>query len=174
MTMANIEVKGYKEAVAILQQMPVVMRNRMLVTSLRNAAKPMLRSAKAQAPTRSGELKKMLRIVRLRKTDSPTEVAVTLRHVFNKTKKGKENQYYAKFVHEGTKSPRTSRKRGRMLVFTDSSGNKVFRRSVKGLRPNPYLERAYASSEATTLNLFGDELSKAIEKYVNKHFKPIK
>ena len=49
----------------------------------------------------------------------------------------------------------------------------VFVRSVKGIRPTPYLEQAYTENSERTVALFGDELAVAVEKFVNKNFKPV-
>lgn len=52
---------------------------------------------------------------------------MAVKPVFDRTKKkGAVNEYYGKFIHEGTADPRTSKK-GKLLVFDDALG--------KGLRP---------------------------------------
>lgn len=173
--MLTIKVEGYREAKAILDELPNNMQKRMLVTALRSSAKPMLQSAKGKVPVRSGRLKKQLRIIRFRDRGAPkSEISIAVKPVFEKTKsKGAINQYYGKFIHEGTTNPRKSRK-GKMLVFRNDQGELVFARAVKGIAANPYLERAYSESSERTVALFGDELAKAVEKFVNKNFKAVK
>ena len=171
--MLKIKVEGYEQAKKILDELPNNMQKRMLLTALRGSAKPMLQSAKAKVPVKSGKLKKMLRTVRFKdRNASKTEVSVAVKPVFNKTKK-KENQYYGKFLHEGTADPRKSRK-GKFLVFENQQGQKVFVKSVKGIKPKPFLEQAYSENSERTVATFGDELAKAVENFVNKNFKPIK
>ena len=100
-------------------------------------------------------------------------MAIAVKPVFERTKKkGAVNEYYGKFIHEGTADPRTSKK-GKLLVFDDAQGKKVFVRSVKGIRPTPYLEQAYTENSERTVAIFGDELAAAVEKFVNKNFKPV-
>ena len=48
--MLKIEVKGYQEAKALLDQLPNNMQKRMLLAALRSSAKPMLQSAKGKVP----------------------------------------------------------------------------------------------------------------------------
>lgn len=172
--MLTLKVEGYAEAKRILDELPNTMQKRMLVAALRGSAKPMLRSAKGKVPVRSGKLKKQLRIVRFKgRNASKSEVAIAVKPVFERTKKkGAVNEYYGKFIHEGTADPRTSKK-GKLLVFNDAQGKKVFVRSVKGIRPTPYLEQAYTENSERTVALFGDELARAVEKFVAKNFKPI-
>lgn len=172
--MLKIKVEGYAEAKRILDELPNNMQKRMLAAALRGSAQPMLRSAKGKVPVRSGRLKKQLRIVRFKDRGAPkSEVDIAVKPVFERTKKkGAVNEYYGKFIHEGTKDPRTSKK-GKLLVFDDAQGKKVFVRSVKGIRATPYLEQAYSENSQRTVALFGDELARAVEKFVVKNFKPI-
>ncbi|MEI3541165.1 MAG: HK97-gp10 family putative phage morphogenesis protein [Alistipes onderdonkii] len=172
--MLTVKVEGYVEAKQILDQLPNAMQKRMLLTALRGSAKPMLQSAKSKVPVRSGKLKKKLRIVRFKdRQASKSEVSIAVKPVFEVTKKkGAINQYYGKFIHEGTQDPRTSKK-GKLLVFDNERGEKVFTRSVKGIKATPFLEQAYTENNERTVALFGDELAAAIEKFVAKNFKPV-
>ena len=173
--MLKIEVKGYREAKTLLDQLPNNMQKRMLLAALRSSAKPMLQGAKSKVPMRSGRLKRQLRIVRFRdRSASKSEVSIAVKPVFEKTKKkGAINQYYGKFIHEGTANPRVPRKKGQTLVFENASGEKIFVKSVKGIRPPPYLEQAYTENSERVVASFGDELATAVEKFVNRNFKPV-
>lgn len=173
--MLKIKVEGYKKAKAILDELPNNMQKRMLLAALKGSAKPMLQSAKGKVPIKSGKLKKKLRVVRFKdRKASKSEVSVAVKPVFERTKKkGAINQYYGKFIHEGTADVRKSRK-GKMLVFENQQGEKVFVKSVKGIRANPFLEQAYRESNERTVAIFGDELASAVEKFVTKNFKPVK
>ncbi len=171
--MLKVKVEGYKEAKQRLDELPNNMQKRILLTALRSSARPALASARSHVPVRGGTLKKQLRVVRYKdRNGSPTEVAVAVKPVFDKSKGGKVNQYYGKFIHEGTADPRVSRK-GKMLVFENEQGEKVFVRSVKGIKPTPYLEMAWSESGERIVTLFGDELAAAVTKFVDKNFKPI-
>lgn len=172
--MLTIEVEGYAEAKRILDELPNSMQKRMLLAALRASAKPMLQSARIKVPVRTSKLKKQLRTVRYKdRNASNSEVAIAVKPVFGRTKKkGAVNEYYGKFIHEGTVDPRTSKK-GKLLVFDDAQGRKVFVRSTKGIKPTPYLEQAYTENSERTVTIFGDELAAAVEKFVNKNFRPV-
>lgn len=173
--MLTIEVDGYAAAKRILDELPNTMQKRMLLAALRASAKPMLQSARSKVPVRTGKLKKQLRTVRYKdRNASKSEVAIAVKPVFERTKKkGAVNEYYGKFIHEGTADPRTSKK-GKLLVFDDAQGKKVFVRSTKGIKPTPYLEQAYTVNSERTVAIFGDELAAAVGRYIQKHFKPVK
>ena len=173
--MLTIKVNGYKEAKAILDELPNNMQKKMLLAALRFSAKPALDAAKQNVPVRSGALKKQLKIVRFRDRTAPkSEVDVAVKSVFSRSKKKKAiNEYYGKFIHEGTKDPRTPRKKGRIMVFISKDGEKVYASSVKGIKPTPYLEKAYSQTSERIVAEFGDNLGKAVEKFVNKNFKKI-
>lgn len=172
--MLTIKVTGYRQAKEILDGLPNGMQKSILLAALRQSARPMLTSARGKVPVRSGKLKRQLRIVRFRDRNAPkTEVAVAVKPVFDRSKKsGAVNQYYGKFIHEGTKDPRLSRK-GKLLVFENRQGDKVFVRSVKGIRATPFLEKAYGETNERTVAIFGDELAAAVGRYIQKHFKPV-
>lgn len=172
--MLTVKVEGYAEAKRILDKLPNTMQKRMLLAALRGSAKPMLQSARSKVPVRTGRLKKKLRIVRFKdRNASKSEVDVAVKPVFERTKKkGAINEYYGKFIHEGTADPRTSKK-GKLLVFENERSEKVFTRSVKGIRATPFLEQAYTENSERTVALFGDELAAAVEKFVAKNFKPV-
>lgn len=172
--MLTVKVEGYVEAKQILDELPNNMQKKMLLAALRSSAKPMLQSAKSKVPVRSGKLKKQLRIIRFKdRSASKSEVSVAVKPVFEVTKKkGAVNEYYGKFIHEGTKDPRTSKK-GKLLVFENERGEKVFTRSVKGIKATPFLEQAYSESNNRTVAMFGDELAAAVEKFVARNFKPV-
>lgn len=173
--MLTIRVDGYTEAKAILDELPNSMQKKMLLSALKASSQSMVRSARAKVPVRSGSLRKSLRAVRFRDRNAGKgEVSVAVKPVFSRTrKKGKINQYYGKFIHEGTGDPRVSRHKGKVLVFRNRSGETVFARSVKGLKPTPFLEDAYRENSERVIAEFGNNLAGAVEKFVNKNFKPI-
>lgn len=173
--MLTVKVEGYVEAKRILDQLPNTMQKRMLLAALRGSAKPMLQTAKSKVPVRGGKLKKQLRIIHFKDRNAPkSEVSVAVKPVFERTKKkGAINQYYGKFIHEGTADGHKSRK-GKMFVFENQQGEKVFVKSVKGIKANPFLEQAYRECGERTVAIFGDELASAVEKFVAKNFKPVK
>lgn len=173
--MLTIKVNGYRQAKEILDGLPNGMQKSILLAALRQSARPMLTSARGKVPVRSGKLNRQLRIVRFQDRSAPkSEVAVAVKPVFDRSKKsGAVNQYYGKFIHEGTKDPRLSRK-GKLLVFENKQGEKVFVRSVKGIRATPFLEMAYGETNERTVAIFGDELAAAVGRYIQKHFKPVK
>lgn len=172
--MLTVKVDGYREAKEILDDMPRTMQKSMLRTALKSSAKPFVQGARNRVPVRSGELKKQIKVVSYRDKSAPkTEVDVAVKPVFSKTKKKKANQYYGKFIHEGTVDPRYPRKKGGVLVFTTASGDKVFARHVKGIKPRPFIEESYTENQEKVVSGFGDALATSVEKYVNKHFKKV-
>lgn len=172
--MLTVKVDGYREAKEILDDMPRTMQKSMLRSALKSSAKPFVQGARNRVPVRSGELKRQIKVVSFRDKSAPkTEVDVAVKPVFSKTKKKKANQYYGKFIHEGTVDPRYPRKKGGVLVFTTANGDKVFARHVKGIKPRPFIEESYTENQEKVVAGFGDALATSVEKYVNKHFKKV-
>ena len=174
--MLKLKVEGYQEAKEILDELPNKMQKQMLLSALKKSSKPFVRGAQSKVPVKSGTLKKQIKVVSYRDKGAPkTEVDVAVKHVFSRSKKKKAvNEYYGKFVHEGTRDPRWPKKKGGVLVFTLPNGDKVFARHVKGLKPRPYIEESYKENYEKVVEGFGNELAGAVEKFVNKNFKPKK
>lgn len=175
--MPGIEIEGYKEAITILDQLTEQMRKAIVRRTLRKSARQMLMKAKTAAPKRTGALGKSIRFITLRRDRTPSVIPIGIAPVFDVTKNGKINAFYARFVHEGTKDrqPRSvARKKSisgaRVLTFASASGEKVFARSARGLRPNPFLLRAFDASVNTTVDSFGRELAFEIERFIDKNF----
>ena len=168
--MLKIQIEGYKEAKAILDELPNNMQKRMLLSALKLSARPAVNAARKRVPVRSGALRKQIRVIRYRDRSAPkSEVDVAVKTVFSRSKKkGAVNEYY-----EGTRDPRTPRRKGRILVFTGSDGEKVFARSVKGLKATPFLEQAYSETSERIVSEFGDSLATAVERFVGRNFKKI-
>jgi environmental stress-induced protein Ves len=92
--------------------------------------------------------------------------------VFNiTTKNGKVNQYYGKFVHEGTQE--RVAKKGKVFVFTNEHGDKVFTRRAAAMKTNPYIQRAYDGNVEGSIQRFGNDLGESVDKFVAQKFKPV-
>lgn len=174
--MNNIEVKGYEQAKKIMDQLDNSMQKKILLRTLKTSSRTMLRSAKEYAPKKTGALRKMLKVVRYRDKSAPkTEIDVAIKHVFSKTKKGKINQYYGRMIHEGTVDPRInkSKKGGKKVMVFMNGGETIFTYKTKGLKANPYVEKAYNTNVNNTIRDFGDNLAAEVNKFVDKNFKSI-
>lgn len=176
--MQGIEIKGYKEAVKVLDQLTNQMQATIIRQALRKSAAQMVSAARTRAPKRTGALSRSIRIVTLRRDRVPTTIPIAIAPVFEVTKNDKINAFYARFVHDGTKTrlPRavsSNKAKGkggsRVLVFTTPQGGKVFSRSAKGLKPNPFMIDAFNAATGATVDSFGGELTAAIERFVDKN-----
>ncbi len=98
--MEELQIKGLKELDARLKKLPDVVQRRILGAATAAAARVVQKSAKSQAPAKTGRLKKNI-VVRTKRTRTGTVSRVTLRT------KGKgtdpKNAYYGRFVEFGTK-----------------------------------------------------------------------
>lgn len=173
--MLKIKVEGYGQAKEILDELPNNMQKKMLRSALKKSSRPFVKGAQGKVPVKTGQLKKQLKVVSYRDKSAPkTEVDVAVKHVFSRSKKKKAvNEYYGRFVHEGTSDPRFPKKKGGVLVFTLPNGDKVFARHIRGLKARPYIEEAYKENYEKVVSGFGDELAASVERFVNKNFKPV-
>lgn len=178
--MLKIKLEGYKEAAEILFQLPIELQKKIVKPSLRVSAKPMLMMAQNLAPKKSGTLAKSLKLFTANRKMNKAESAVIIKHDFDKIilgySRGKPNQYYGLMQHEGTTDIRISPKKDKkgkrkMLVFPGRNGKMIFTRSVQGLPPTRYIDKAYDRQESQLINSFGDNLQKSVERFVSRKFK---
>lgn len=178
--MPDIKIEGYKEAIQVLDQLTNQMQKKLIKQALQKAAAPMVSAARTRAPKRTGALAKSIRIAPLRKDRKPTMVSIAVAPVFDVTKNDKVNAFYGRFVHDGTKDrkpkgtgSRKARGGSKMLVFAGADGGKVFTRSARGLKPNPFMLDAFNSTANESAERFGSDLAASVEKFVNNKFKAL-
>ncbi|MFR9500651.1 MAG: HK97-gp10 family putative phage morphogenesis protein [Rikenellaceae bacterium] len=145
--MLKVSVKGFNQAKTILDQLPKEMRSKLIQSALRNSSNPMLRSAKNRVPVDWGILQEKIRSTYVTKRQlGSAEAAIAIAPVFGRTRSGKINAYYGRFVHQGTK---------------------------RGVKANPFLLNAFQETETQTISLFGEELGRSVQRFVRRKFKSI-
>lgn len=170
--MLNIKLEGYVEAKRVIDQLPNKMQKTVILSALRSAATPMLRSARSKVPKRTGNLAKKLKVVRVRRPARKSETAIHIKHAFQRTKTGEvTNEFYGHMIHEGTKERRPKKKK--VLAFKAPDGKMVFTCRAAPIKKNPYLEYAYRETKQMVITRFGGELVKATEKFMNRKFKQL-
>lgn len=165
----TVKVEGLKEVTKLFDTLPNKLQKSIISPALRVSSKPMLAVAKARVPVDTGRLRDQLKIVRLRKFIGPHEIAVGIKPVFEKTKNGEINQYYGRFIHDGTKERKPKNKK--VLAFKNSAGELIFTRSAKAIPANPYLVEAYNAEANNTFNAFEKNLFKSVDKFMKKQTK---
>ena len=178
----GIEIHGYAEAVRLMSQLTDQMQRTLVRQALRRSAQPIVATARARAPHRTGRLKRSIGIVSLRRDRVPTVIPMAVGPVFSVTKNGKANAFYARFVHDGTKErkpyavSRNSARgihRARVLKFTGREGGTVYTPTARGMKPNPFLRKAFDLSSDVTVANFGRELETVIARFVNRNFRKL-
>ncbi|MCY6354517.1 HK97-gp10 family putative phage morphogenesis protein [Clostridium sp. ZS2-4] len=93
--MASIELQGVDEILNRIQSIGANV-GRLENKALRNAAEPILEDAKANAPVRTGKLKKGLKITRVKKKDG-------VKYILVGVDRGDNSEiFYGKFIEFGT------------------------------------------------------------------------
>lgn len=186
----DIEIHGYAEAIRLMSQLTDQMQRTLVRQALRRSAQPIVATARARAPHRTGRLKRSIGVVSLRRDRVPTVIPMAVGPVFSVTKNGKANAFYARFVHDGTKerkpyavsrnSARADRRdarrgihRARVLKFTGREGGTVYTPTARGMKPNPFLRKAFDLSSDVTVANFGRELETVIARFVNRNFRKL-
>lgn len=169
----DIKISGYSEAVRIFDQLTDQMQRTLVRQALRKSAQPMVSTARARAPKRTGQLSRSIGVVSLRRDRVPTVIPMAVGPVFSVTKNGKVNAFYARFVHDGTKDRRPRNKKLRALKFPGREGGVVYAARTRGMKARPFLRDAFDQSADASVNDFGADLTSAIERFVNRNFRKI-
>ena len=142
----DIKIEGYSEAIRIFDQLTDQMQRTLVRQALRKSAQPMVATARARAPKRTGQLSRSIGVVSLRKDRVPTVVPMAVGPVFSVTKNGKVNAFYARFVHDGTKDRRPPQQEAAALKFPGREGGVVYAAKTRGMKARPFLHDAFDQS----------------------------
>lgn len=169
MSTVKIDFEGLKQTLQVLDQLPLAMQKKIVAASIRESAKPILKDAKQRMPRKTGQLRRTLKIIKYRRTGSPTRTTYAVRHTFSKKMNGEDskNQYYAAFIHAGTKD--RVPKNTKTLRFVSASGGVFFTKKARGIKPNPYLGDAWKANESSVLQDFGQTLNQELQKFCAKN-----
>ena len=74
----GIEIHGYAEAVRLMSQLTDQMQRTLVRQTLRRSAQPIVATARARAPHRTGRLKRSIGIVSLRRDRVPTVIPMAV------------------------------------------------------------------------------------------------
>lgn len=153
----SIDLSGFKELVSALERLPVAIENKVLKFALKEAAKPILKSARANAPKDTGALKKAIKIRTMKRKKG--RVGFTVGPFARDIPGGKA--FYGYFQEKGwvtgkrTADDRRSQKAGKE------------RQPKQGQRRIPgkfYLRRAFDANKSITQQQMHDLIVKGIER----------
>jgi HK97 gp10 family phage protein len=156
-----IKVEGLEEVQRILQKLPDALTRRELLKMFRQAAKPVVLSAKANAPNDTGNLAESIGTITGKSKTFPTVYVgakVKKRGAIRRMKKkgGKVNHYntggwYAHFVEYGISVDRKRRRRGKTGSTT----------------AQPFMQKAIAQNKSA----IEKNTSRVIKQFVLRHAK---
>lgn len=148
----TIQIQGLDRLNAALQRFPAALAKRILRYAIRRAGAAFQRRAKAEAPRRTGELRRKIYV---RTAQSGATVTARVGAGFP-----------GRFVQAGTRPHeiRVSR------AFALASRSQIFGRVVHhpGARPNPFMARAWSSGVDEALTVFRVELASKLDETVRE------
>jgi HK97 gp10 family phage protein len=169
----TIDEPQLKQAMQTLSDLPRKRIKPGVRQAVRAAAKPILAQAKANAPRKTGVLRRGLQVRPLREKRGMIAVTVTAANV--KRKNGSNANKYAHLVEGGTKSHVIRPKNKKLLRWVGGAtsikgkANKVarFARVVHhpGARANRFLARAATSAQSSAVSAFVAKVRQVVEKY---------
>lgn len=160
----QVTMTGVPEIDRTLRTLPKRMKKKLLISAYRKAGRLLVKNARSRIPVNQGDLRKSIGVVAWKNTEG-NEATV---RIGPRRKKGSANMqgWHSHLIEYGTKD-REPRK-GKTLVFEDRSGNLIFPRRVRGLRPTPFMQPAIAATKDKIREKIRVEIGNALVKQMKK------
>jgi len=164
-----INISGLADAKRALEALPKDLRNRVVRGALRDAAKPIVQQAKANAPVRTGLVKRRITVnaSRLRKK-SRGEVGVYIRPrataLARRTKLRSQDPWYYKFQEAGFHAVGSRRMKTRAVP--ENELRRAVEAAQRGARYIPgkaFLGRAFEAKRSEALSIFQAAIKRRID-----------
>jgi HK97 gp10 family phage protein len=151
--MIECHVKGLRELDAQLKRFPILLQQNILDKATAAGARIARDAAKSNAPVRTGEMLRSIRMVKNRKSKEATSYLVG---VF---KKG----WYGRLVESGTKAHTIKAKNAKVLT----DGKSFFGKEVKipMVRARPWLSPALTFNQERIVKKVGETIKKWLDRY---------
>jgi len=169
-----IRIKGFEEAVKLVEHLPNALQKKVLVQIMKKAAMPVVMTARSMA---RGSSKRVAKSIKAWEPKGKTDPVVFVGPKF--TRKGETDPWFAHIIEGGAKGEGrfTAKKSGWKNKATDDK--KIFRfinakrkgrQRYRSDQPGrPFMEPAVESHRERITNLFADDLNALIQKEIDKH-----
>lgn len=155
---------GVAEIDRTLRTLPKRMTKKLLLSAYRKAGRVLVKEARSRAPRRERKTQRSIGIVAWKNTEG-NEATV---RIGPRRRKGSATMqgWHSHLIEYGTKS-REPRKAKR-LAFEDRSGNMIFPKRVRGMRPRPFMQPAINAKQDEVRENIRVEIGGALVKQMQK------
>ena len=142
-----------KELMKKLQSLPTDIQDKVIVKSVRAGANVIKKDAKKNAPSDTGYMKSRIKAQKARKSSNLGNFVFIV----------KVDSPVHHLIELGT-DDRTSTK-GRKLTFTGKNGADIYVYKVAGVKPIPFLGKAYSDNRDKVIEMFQSRLRAELNKF---------
>lgn len=156
----ELQLIGDKELRKILEKLPGKVDVRLLKAAARRAAKPLVKSARRKAPSKTGNLRKSIGTIGLRSHNGAAAVFVGPRS-------GRRNKYdgwYAHFVEFGSRG----------VVRYNTKHRKKGQRYKSDNKAKPFMRPAYDQEKGNMMKEYEKHVGFVTQKYLDKQASKMK
>jgi len=150
----ELQLIGDKELRKILEKLPEKVDVRLLNAAGRRAAKPLVRSARRKAPSKTGNLRKSIGTRARRAENGVSTIVIGPRT----GKRQKFDGWYAHFVEFGTRG----------IVRYNTKHRKKGQRYKPDNKAKPFMRPAYDQEKANMMKEYEKEVAFVTQKYLDK------
>lgn len=136
-----------------LRKMPDDIQDKVIIKSVRDGANAVKNDAKKNAPIDTGFMKSKIKAVKAKKSSMLGNFVFIV----------KVDSPAHHLIELGTKERKSDR--GRKLKFEGSNGQDIYIEKVAGVKPNPFLGKAYEANRENVVDRFRQRLIKEINKF---------
>lgn len=149
----NVAIKlDAKELLKKLKHLPDQTQDRVIKKAVRKGANSIRQDARQNVPVDTGYMKKKIQVKQARKSSQAGQFVMIVN----------VNSPAHHLIELGTKDRKPTK--SKVLVFENKNGETIYVNEVKGIKPNPFLGRAYESNKNEVFQIFKTELLNQLKK----------
>jgi len=173
MSKTGIEIVGIQNVHKVLEQLPKRINRKLLNQTMRTSLKPFISEVRSRAKAYSRKLGRAGNFGVLTKKEQPWGRKLRVPYLIAGARKGKGKLGYLFGIIEfgAHKTPVITAKKGKILSFVNKSGERIYTRKMKGIKPHPILRPAADSTKRQVSVMFMRILSRKTNEYLNKMIK---
>ncbi len=135
-----------------LRELPDQTQDKVIKKSVRKGANTIRQDARTNVPVDTGYMKKKIQVKQAKKTSQAGQFVMIVN----------VNSPAHHLIELGTKDRKPNK--SRVLVFENKNGELIYVKEVKGIKPNPFLGKAYESNKDNVFEIFKSELLNQLKK----------
>lgn len=175
MSKTGIEIIGIQNVHRVLDQLPKRINRKLLNQAMRESLKPFIKEVRSRARSFSRKLGKAGNFGILTKKEQPWGRKLRVPYLIAGARRTKKSIGYLFGILEyGAHKTPVIRPKGRALKFTTKSGETIFTKKMKGIKPHPILrpsaDRTKKQVEREFMKILHKKTNEFLDQMIKKYY----